>query len=415
MVRWSVRPMPATPFAAWLGFILAGLVGLSLPGLSTARTWHVPGEILTIRAAVDSAVAGDDVLIAPGIYPEHDIPVKGGIRVHSEQGAAATTVDCQSSGRAFSCTDLQDQATIEGLTIRNGRTDEDGGGVRCVRANLLIQGCVITSCRGWAGGGIYAEDASLQIRDSEVSYNHGYYGGGVYSTRTQLVAERCVIKRNIGLYVGGGMSCYGTSDILDCLIARNSSVEGGLGWALQLFGAGRIVGCTVVAHTISTYGWVLEADGASLAIERTIFAFNPYGELFEGLSTGVSLRCCDIYGNGNNEIFGTDLGGNFSADPLFCDAASYDYTLDANSPCLPGSHPQGVDCGLIGALGMGCGAPPRSGACCFSNGSCLVLEPAACATQTGIYMGDGTTCQVDPCQPTPVQSTTWGQVKAIFR
>ena len=35
-----------------------------------------------------------------------------------------------------------------------------------------------------------------------------------------------------------------------------------------------------------------------------------------------------------------------------------DYTLNASSPCLPGNHPDGVDCGLIGALGEGCGAVP---------------------------------------------------------
>ena len=28
----------------------------------------------------------------------------------------------------------------------------------------------------------------------------------------------------------------------------------------------------------------------------------------------------------------------------------------ANSPCLPGNHPDGYDCGLIGALGEGCAA-----------------------------------------------------------
>jgi hypothetical protein len=415
--RWSIRPMLPASLAAHHGLVIVVVMLVALPAVSVGRTWHVPGDAPTIRAAIDSTQAGDDVLVAPGVYLEHNISMKGAILVHSEQGAAVTTVDCQSAGRAFSCTDLQDQATIEGLTIRNGRIDEDGGGVRCVRANLLIQGCVITSCRGgMAGGGVYAEDATLRIEDCEISFNRcGISGGGIFSIRTQLVTERCVITRNIGSFGGGGMYCGGAFDILDCLIARNSSVEGGLGWALGLAGTGRIVGSTVVGHMGTSYSYLLDALDANLSIDRTIFALNPYGELFVGSSTGVSLHCCDIYGNGSDEIFGTDLGGNFSADPLFCDAASYDYTLDANSPCLPGGHPQGVDCGLIGALGMGCGAPPPSGACCLSSGSCLVLEPAACMSQTGIYMGDGTTCDSHPCQPTRVQGTTWGQIKAAFR
>ena len=47
--------------------------------------------------------------------------------------------------------------------------------------------------------------------------------------------------------------------------------------------------------------------------------------------------------------------GNFSADPLFCDAPHGDCTLDEASPCLdaPG-------CGLVGAQGRGCGTSASS-------------------------------------------------------
>ena len=48
------------------------------------------------------------------------------------------------------------------------------------------------------------------------------------------------------------------------------------------------------------------------------------------------------------------IDGNFSADPLFCNPDAGDFTLAADSPCLPGQHPHGDDCGLIGALGQGC-------------------------------------------------------------
>jgi len=60
-------------------------------------------------------------------------------------------------------------------------------------------------------------------------------------------------------------------------------------------------------------------------------------------------------------------------DPLFCDVASDDYALCANSPCLPGSstNPWGV---LLGALGQGC----------------------------------------DDCEAA-VESSSWGRVKGIFK
>jgi hypothetical protein len=72
------------------------------------------------------------------------------------------------------------------------------------------------------------------------------------------------------------------------------------------------------------------------------------------------LRCCDVYGNAGGD-WGPETGGqlgqegNISVDPFFCDLAHGDFSLAADSPCLPGNHPTGYNCGLIGALGQGCG------------------------------------------------------------
>ena len=48
------------------------------------------------------------------------------------------------------------------------------------------------------------------------------------------------------------------------------------------------------------------------------------------------------------------VNGNIAADPLFCAPAIGNYALDAASPCAPEQAPAG--CGLIGAIGVGCGA-----------------------------------------------------------
>jgi hypothetical protein len=34
---------------------------------------------------------------------------------------------------------------------------------------------------------------------------------------------------------------------------------------------------------------------------------------------------------------------------------SLNFTLQEDSPCAPGRHPDGVSCGTIGALQVGCG------------------------------------------------------------
>ena len=80
------------------------------------------------------------------------------------------------------------------------------------------------------------------------------------------------------------------------------------------------------------------------------------------MSGGVvlRLRCCDLFGNSQGDW--TDgiadqcgVDGNISADPLFCDAGTDDFTLDGHSPCAPGYNP---DCGLVGAWPVACGQTP---------------------------------------------------------
>ena len=45
-------------------------------------------------------------------------------------------------------------------------------------------------------------------------------------------------------------------------------------------------------------------------------------------------------------------------------------------------------------------ACPTPGACCFADGSCQMLLPAACATAGGVPQGEGTDCDPNPCEVT---------------
>jgi spore coat protein A len=45
--------------------------------------------------------------------------------------------------------------------------------------------------------------------------------------------------------------------------------------------------------------------------------------------------------------------------------------------------------------------PATTGACCFTDGSCLILSQTDCTNQSGTYQGNGTSCTPNPCpQPT---------------
>jgi len=104
--------------------------------------------------------------------------------------------------------------------------------------------------------------------------------------------------------------------------------------------------------------------GSTSTLQNSILAFGEGGRAIEclGPDYGAALTCCNLYGNTDGDWVGCiadqyGMNGNISVDPLFCDAFFDELTVLSRSPCLPGNHPDGYDCGLIGAFGEGCSDP----------------------------------------------------------
>ncbi len=59
--------------------------------------------------------------------------------------------------------------------------------------------------------------------------------------------------------------------------------------------------------------------------------------------------------------------------------------------------------------------PAPTGACCFGH-ECFIMTEAECIGQGGIYQGNGTYCDPNPCTgPSPSDKTTWGRIKTNYR
>lgn len=143
-------------------------------------------------------------------------------------------------------------------------------------------------------------------------------------------------------------------------VAGNVVRQGGL----VITGASR-------ADYLDCSGNTLRSAGAALVVEEyPVAGFSVSNNICVGDTAGVVLgggvgvspvlTCNNAWSPSGSSWVGipdpTGVDGNISADPLFCGPDEGDLTLAANSPCLPGNHPDGVDCGLIGALGKGCEA-----------------------------------------------------------
>jgi hypothetical protein len=155
---------------------------------------------------------------------------------------------------------------------------------------------------------------------------------------------------------------FGPWRITECVFLGNTAVRfqpdgGGLGGAIYSEGGGTIENCTLLANSggaADGVGGISMPAGGS--VRGVVVAYTPVGQACSGTAI---WSCSDLYANvGGDFICGTDGGGNFSADPQFCaqdPAASGNFTIQVDSPCTPGNHPNGIMCGLIGAGLVGCG------------------------------------------------------------
>ncbi len=466
------------------------LVAAALAVPAHAITWHVPSECTTIQAGIDSAAVGDTVLVACDIYSEHDIIMKSGVCLTSETGQAdCVTIDAQQLGRVIFCMDVDDDASIVGVTIAGGaapggRALEDslGGGIMCVESSPAIVDCEfagntaalaggglccwwnadpeITNCTfsgnsSYEGGGMCcAIDCFPELTDCTFSGNTAYDGGGMICFLSYATLTGCSFTGNTATSVGGGMtSSESMPTLTDCTFTDNTATEcgGGLriganelavidncrftyntankGGGVWIHSGGnltraerrfsRLVGgsvgqrasgrqsmftscvfgrnqamyggglhvedeadallgnCTFCRNAASVAGGGIYCeDMALVGLGNCVIALSESGGAVRCVDdAAVALICSDIFGNDGGDWTDCIAGqaatnGNFSEHPLFCGEDNPDepLALHSDSPCAAANNPE---CGLVGACDVGC--------------------------------------------EVPVEATSWGAIKAMFR
>jgi len=207
---------------------------------------RVPADYQTIQAAIDAAVDGDVVIVAPGLYSgdgNRDIDFNGkaitvrSIDPNDPNIVAATIIDCNGTEtdmhRGFYFHNDEDaNSLLDGFTITNGymhgypEPANGGGGICCEQSSPTILNCTIThNSAGRAGGGIFCNFSS-NPRIANCNINENWVvsdGGGVFCYRSSPTIINCVIKSNIALFEGGGVYCHENSRAIinNCIIADN--------------------------------------------------------------------------------------------------------------------------------------------------------------------------------------------------
>jgi hypothetical protein len=348
---------------------------------------EIPEDFPSITEGLAVADSGDTVLVGAGTWYEHDILLPSGVQLISEEGSGVTIIDALGLGRVI---EVEDEATnttgIRGFTLTGGNSGA-GGGICCLHGSPWIEGNLITGNTAVFGGGIALGEGNppARIRGNEILQNFAdVAGGAIYGQHSSAIVDAnyfagneclrdggCMYCEDAGMTIadnvivlngcvghagaGGGIFCAGAPPLIQGnIIARNWHGPDGVGGAIACYSDNSTITSNTISHNYGGAGGaVYVCTTWGIELDRNVISFQD-GTAVRCYCGPVSFTCCNFHGNGANvdgcaSPVGSD--GNFSEDPLFCDPDNDDFRLDCMSPCVD-SH----GCGLIGALGVGCGA-----------------------------------------------------------
>ena len=341
-------------------FLVFAALSLTAPLLAHADTVLVPGpDGLTIQQGINAAYAGGSgwiVLVAPGTYSplsgeSFPIAMRSGVILRSESGPDVTIIDAAGTNRVMNCISVDSGTRVEGFTITGGVAGIGGGmyiaASETVYSYPRLDNVIFLGNRAGAGGGMYTDwytfaELTNVTFSGNIASGDPAYGGGLF------------------------WDLYGP-DMVDCLFVGNSANCGG-GMYVSCYPYRTVASrgpnsCTFYGNSASYGGGIALYGGSFLRISNTIIAFSTSGGSTCGAwGVVIKLSCCDVFNNTGGDWIGpiegqSDLRHNFSADPLFCGSANPDepYSLDYASPCAEINNP---NCGRVGAYGIGCGGSP---------------------------------------------------------
>ena len=307
-----------------------------------------------IQDAVDSAVAGDEIVVTNGLYATggravygtmtNRVAVDKPLTLRSVNGPQFTIIQGHQvppyafGDGAIRCVYLTNGASLSGFTLTNGAThavndyptnrESSGGGLWCESATAVISNCVVAGNSAYLyGGGAYQGT----LNNCTLTSNSADEGGGAY----YCTLNNCTLTDNYGYAGGGTVSCA----LYNCSLSGNFAYYAGGG------ADGCVLNnCTLTGNLMALDGWTgsaayscylynctLTGNGGGYAVDycnlwNCIIYYN--GENYRPGYSGL-YSCCTTPGRIAflNDIIITNA-------PLFVDLGSGNLRLQSNSPCI---------------------------------------------------------------------------------
>ncbi|MFA7332179.1 MAG: right-handed parallel beta-helix repeat-containing protein [Candidatus Delongbacteria bacterium] len=336
---------------------LAGLLAVCPLSAALALVRQVPADWPTIQEAMQSSQDGDTILVAAGAHAGPVDFLGRAVRLASVAGAEATFLTAPGAGSIVRFVNGEGPGSmLEGFTLSGGEATGEaglcGGALRVENSAPLIRGNILRDNDALLGGAVCLLQSGARLENNRIAGNQAEMGGGVYvQGGAPLFLDNQLLDNSChGAGYGGGLALENCAATLQGNQLWGNSAR--LGGALSCRGTGasavQLLRNSLAGNSASV-GGALYLHDCQPELEACILAFSTAGEALFCNGAAPALRCNLVFGNaGGDEWCGTDLGGNLTADPLFCDLAAGDLRLQ------PGSPAWSTDCGTAGALALDC-------------------------------------------------------------
>jgi predicted outer membrane repeat protein len=331
----------------------------------------------SLRYCINHAAAGDHITFG----------VQGTITLTSGQLAISRNLDIEGPGadqlvisgnnasRVFLVA-AGVRASLDGLTITNGRVTNDNGGGIFVAAggSLSVSACNLTGCiatitpNGTArGGGIYSLGGMVMISNCTLTGNTcGVDGGSLSNDGGQMTVSASSFSGNSansggGIYNGGVNSFGGTLTVTGCTFTGGLAANGG-GLANDRSGVATVTTSSFIGNFALQGGAIYNASlggGVLLTVSSSTFTRNTAITRGGGIYNTSMLTVSNSTFNGNSAVV-NDGGGidndtgtltvsnsTISDNGAPAGAGIFTYgTLNAVNTIIAGNHGDDLDGGV---------------------------------------------------------------------
>lgn len=401
------------------------------------------GDYLTIQEGIDASSDGDTVLLASGVYTG---PTNRGldfdgrqISLIGEGGSQVTIIDCQGVDRAFVFeTGESPDTVVEGLTVRNGSTEE-GGAVAMSGASPTFRNCAFENNSAGFGGVFYlSNQASPHIEYCTFDNNSADdYGGAIYTFAALPYIFECNFTGNNAGISGGAISCktHTVADIYNCRFTGNSAHDGGCIYV----GTSFTEGDADLAPTYIGFNWFADntaVRGGALFLHSFSWVTAQWSTFVRNTATqggavfcqtdaqgSLYLQSCTMLFNQAENGGGICSSGSSSFNELIVERCLIAFSTQGNSLHRIDYSPVTTDLSL--AFG-------NEGGDVLYGSRSLFEDPLLC----DMASEDFDLCENSPCRSannpwgfligsyrqicgectsSPVTETSWGSIKAMYR